>query len=365
MTDEMTDVSVASQLITFIQYFDTDSETVETKFLSAQDVLINHDSANAQAIYDLLKAELHSSLLDIKKFTGLATDGAAVMVGTREGLAFKLRRDNPCMITIHCVCHRLALACTDSNEDTKYIQDVSNILRQTWQHFENSPKRMALLIKVLTNLNHLKVSSTKGKRMLAKKLKKACKTRWLSFDKSVEAMKQQYCGVLQTLQKLDSEYSDATAAGLVKKMKNAEFVGLLYILAKVLPTLSSVSLTFQRSNVNFSLIQPQLKAAKRRFNRIVEEETLMAKLQADVDSFEKTGDDVTFPPTAYEQMQSLVKKYVGALTQNLDQRFATSSEVISALSIFDAVSVPEYDADGFQEYGVAEVEKLAKHFFPN
>lgn len=89
----------------------------------------------------------------------------------------------------------------------------------------------------------------------------------------------------------------------------------------------------------------------------------MAKLQADVDSFEKSGCDVTFPPTAYEQMQPLVKKYVGALTQNLGQRFAASSEVISALSIFDPVSVPEYDADGFQEYGVAEVEKLAKHFF--
>jgi len=76
MTDDMTDVSVASQLITSIQYFDTDSETVETKFLSAQDVLINHDSANAQAIYDLLKEELHSSQLDVKKFTGLATDGS-------------------------------------------------------------------------------------------------------------------------------------------------------------------------------------------------------------------------------------------------------------------------------------------------
>lgn len=63
---------------------------------------------------------------------------------------------------------------------------------------------MALLMKVLTNLNQVKVSSTKGKRVLAKKLKKACKTRWLSFDKSVEATKQDYCGVLQTLQELNS-----------------------------------------------------------------------------------------------------------------------------------------------------------------
>lgn len=282
MTDETTDVGVSSQLITFVQYFDTESGTVETKFLSAQDVLKEHDAANAQAIYDLLKEELLSSQLDIKDMMGLATDGASVMVGIREGLASKLKRDNPCIISIHCVCHKLALACTDSNEDTKYIKDVSDILRQTWKHFENSPKRMALLMKVLTNLNKVKVSSTNGKKVLAKKLKKACKTRWLSFDKSVEAMKQQYCGVMQTLQELDSTHNDATAAGLLKKMKNAKFIGALYILAEVLPVLSSLSLTFQRSNINFSLIQPQIKVTKQHLNRIVEEDIPLDKLQADV-----------------------------------------------------------------------------------
>ena len=64
---------------------------------------------------------------------------------------------------------------------------------------------MALLIKALTNVNQLKVTSTKLQRMVAKKLKKACKTRWLSFDKSVEAMKQQYYVVLQTLQKFKKD----------------------------------------------------------------------------------------------------------------------------------------------------------------
>ena len=173
MIDEMTDVSVTSQLITFVQYFDNDSGTVETRFLSVQDVLEEHHSANAQAIYDLVKKELQLSQLDIKDLMGLATDGAAVMVGKREGVASKLKRENPAMINIHCVSHKLALAGTDSNEDIKYINDVSEVLRQTWKHFETSPKRMALLMKVLTNLKQVTVSSTKGKRVLARKMKKA------------------------------------------------------------------------------------------------------------------------------------------------------------------------------------------------
>ena len=279
-------------------------------------MLKEHDAATAQAIYDLLKEELVFSQLNIKDVMGLATDGASVMVGTREGVASKLKRDNPCIIAIHCVCHRLALACTDCNEDTKYIQDVSDILRQTWKHFENSPKRTALLMKVLTNVNEVRVSSTKGtkeKKVLAKKLKKACKTRWLSFDKSVEAMNQQYCGVIQTLQELDSKRNDVTAAGVLKKMKNAKFIGALYILAEVLPVLSSLSRTCQRSNINCSLIQPQIKATKQHLNKIVEDDIPMDKLQADVDSFTNLGCDITFPPTSYQQMQSLTRKYVAAL----------------------------------------------------
>ena len=63
-------------------------------------------------------------------------------------------------------------------------------------------------------------------------------------------MKQQYCGVIQTLQELDSKHNDATAAGLLKKMKNAKFIGALYTLAEILPVLSSLYLTFQRSNIN-------------------------------------------------------------------------------------------------------------------
>lgn len=91
MSDKMTDVSVTYQLITFVPYFCTQSETVETKFLSAQDVLKEHDAATAQAIYDLLKEKVLSSQLEIKDVMGLATDGASVMVGTREGVASKLK----------------------------------------------------------------------------------------------------------------------------------------------------------------------------------------------------------------------------------------------------------------------------------
>lgn len=50
-------------------------------------------------------------------------------------------------------------------------------------------------------------------------------------------------------------------------------------------------------------------------------------------------------------------------TNNLDERFPSSSDVVSVLSILDPVSVPEYEADGFQEYGITRVIILAKPLF--
>ena len=82
-----------------------------------------------------------------------------------------------------------------------------------------------------------------------------------------------------------------------------------------------------------------------------------------MDSFENLGCDITFPPTAFEQMQRLLQTYVAVLTQDLDERFATSFVVISALGIFDPLCVPNHEADGFQEYRAAQVNILAKYIF--
>ncbi|XP_070550078.1 uncharacterized protein [Ptychodera flava] len=77
MTDEVTDISVSQQLVTFIQYFDKSKGCMQTKFLSSQDILVEYNSANANAIYSLLKKEIESNDLSVKSCKGLSTDGAS------------------------------------------------------------------------------------------------------------------------------------------------------------------------------------------------------------------------------------------------------------------------------------------------
>ena len=43
----------------------------------------------------------------IEKTVAISCDGASVMVGCRNGIGAILRRDQPSLITIHCMAHRL------------------------------------------------------------------------------------------------------------------------------------------------------------------------------------------------------------------------------------------------------------------
>ena len=60
----------------------------------------------------------------------MASDGATVMVGEQSGVAAHLKEVNNRVITFHCLCHKLTLACTDTTSDINYIKNVELWLRQ-------------------------------------------------------------------------------------------------------------------------------------------------------------------------------------------------------------------------------------------
>ena len=359
LTDEVSDISVTEHLITFIQFFDRDAGKVTTSFLSCQDIVENFSSANTHAISNLLVESINSSGLDINKLTGFASDGASVMMGKKGGVAALLRLTCPSLINIHCICHRLALSCTDSNESIKYIKDIELLLRQLWQFFDNSPKRMANYLKMQLELKKMDLSKGASKKV-ATRLKKACRTRWLSFDSSVQAVHSDFEAVLQTLSHCQDE--DTTALGLLKKMKTIKFLGVIYILKEVLPVLSSLSRIFQDS-LSSSAIVPQVNSTKERLDQLLLEETPLTKLQSDIDSITNISAELSLSKSHLDEIQTLFHKYITALKSNIDKRFSDSSEIVSAFCIFDPLAVPEQDADGFTDYGVKEIKLLGSHFY--
>ena len=213
LCDDVTDIAVMEQFITFVQFVDPETASLETKFLFVENALEKSDTSDAETLFEVLYSKLDTLGIEVDKVSSLASDGAAVMLGKNSRLATRLKELNAKILSVHCIRHRLALACTDSNKDVEYVANVEDILRQLWKYLENSPKRMAAYLKVQQDIKALDLSQ-KGKRIITKKLKKACKTRWLSFDSAVEATSDELEAVMKTLTILES---DATAVSLLKK----------------------------------------------------------------------------------------------------------------------------------------------------
>ena len=63
------------------------------------------------------------------------SDGASVMTGIHNGVAARLKRVNNVILNFLCICHRLALACCDTGNETEHIKEVEGILTQILEIF--------------------------------------------------------------------------------------------------------------------------------------------------------------------------------------------------------------------------------------
>ena len=130
LCDEVCDIASNEELVTFIKYIDPDSSKATTQFLCSKNLLTSSESANAETIKSTVLMQMAESKLEVSKLTGLATDGASVMMGKRNGIASKLREESKLLLSVHCICHRLVLACNNSNDYVAYIKTVEKILIQ-------------------------------------------------------------------------------------------------------------------------------------------------------------------------------------------------------------------------------------------
>ncbi|CAB3989780.1 zinc finger 862-like [Paramuricea clavata] len=85
------DVAVTEQLVTFVQYVSSDVQ-VDTKFLSMRNLLEHHNSADADAIVDMLAQEIEEDKLQWASLAGLASDGTSVFTDKRGGVGVKLKK---------------------------------------------------------------------------------------------------------------------------------------------------------------------------------------------------------------------------------------------------------------------------------
>lgn len=171
-------------------------------------------------------------------------------------------------------------------------------------------------------LKSISLSTDASREKASKRLKKACQSRWLSFSESIKAVHQDYPALVQSLTALKD--NDAAALGLLTKINNFKFLGVVYILSDVLPQLAILSKSFQRGKIDFAQVQPSIDCAKDKLDEIVENDVPQKRLAIDLEEGGKLNllgvTNVVGSSSNFEEMSRTASKHVGALKYNIDRR---------------------------------------------
>lgn len=76
----------------------------------------------------------------IKKLLGMGSDGANVILGNKTGVAARLKQEQPALIAVHCLSHKLELSYKDSIRKVNMDNKVTVCLLQGLYYlYHNSP----------------------------------------------------------------------------------------------------------------------------------------------------------------------------------------------------------------------------------
>ena len=172
LIDESTDVATKKSLIMYIKYIDIATFTPVVKFLA----LLPVPNSTGDGITNTVVKYLTDRHYPTERMTGFGSDGAAVMIGPKKGVATRIKRliaFCSAMLAQHCTSHKSSLAAGDAVTATKDIEAhfdlYTLIITKIGTFFNRSAERTDLL---QTKVNQMDEKSLKVIKHLA--------VRWLS-----------------------------------------------------------------------------------------------------------------------------------------------------------------------------------------
>ena len=103
LVDESTDISVTQMLVMYIRHVNPVNFKPVTHFLNNVQVKDGKAATLTEAILDTMRKRN----IPMSKLTGFGSDGASAVASTKEGVAGKLKRMQPNIVTLHCIAHKL------------------------------------------------------------------------------------------------------------------------------------------------------------------------------------------------------------------------------------------------------------------
>jgi hypothetical protein len=244
--DESTSLSNKACLIVYIRTQLKGMEKPKNMFL----FLTELTDLTASGILRALLSELNRLGLNMEyiksHLVSVTCDGAAVMLGKKNGFAKQLMEHFPNLIIWHCLNHRLELGVHDSvKEVSSGVNHFKIFMDKLRNVYSSSPKNSRQLADVAKSLNE---------EIL--KIGRVLDTRWVASSLlAVKAVWNNYSSLYNHFQQaaVDPERDAkerSTYLGLSNILSSTSFVHNLSIMYDALEELSDLSLQLQKSSLN-------------------------------------------------------------------------------------------------------------------
>ena len=172
MADESADVSNEEQVVICIRWID-DNLIAHEDFVSLKPVA----KCTSEMIVNVIKETINQMRLKVSNLRGQCYDGAAVMTGHKNGVAAKIKEENPKCLYTHCYGHALNLCVKDACTEVPTLTETFAITKEICKLIKKSPQREALLKKL-----------RKESENDAKSVHAFCPTRWTVRGDTLKAL---------------------------------------------------------------------------------------------------------------------------------------------------------------------------------
>ncbi|XP_045187536.2 zinc finger protein 862-like [Mercenaria mercenaria] len=346
--DESTDITVFKKLNVYVKCVDSANKSV-IFFLDC----INVPDGKADTIVCEIVKLFEKKKIPMSKLITLASDGASVMTGRKNGVGVKLKEYSPQLIQIHCVAHKLALAAGQACRDIPLLNDYQHTLKLIYRYFSNSAVRY----------NELRAMSDimEDENIEFLTLKEPASFRWLSLEGAVRAILDCYPALYNTLEH-DAAKGNPDAKGLLTKLKNVTFVLVSGFLKDVLYVVCKLSRVFQRDLIDVETVTLMIESTIMKLKQLKnvngsELEKVYSSIQDDV----YRGAKLTDREQLRMQFQNSSSQYLEQLIENIETRFDKQSmKSLQLLNVvFRPAGIPKNVTD-LESHGESELRELCE-----
>ncbi|CAI7729709.1 unnamed protein product [Closterium sp. NIES-54] len=101
----------------------------DNKLVSEFMQLITVEKADASTLLSLLLSHLQAVGVEVQRISGISTDAAGVMMGSRAGLVVCLRERVPHLVSCHCIAHRCGCCCIFPGLSLLFVQSSNTTIK--------------------------------------------------------------------------------------------------------------------------------------------------------------------------------------------------------------------------------------------